>query len=107
MTNIPAPLDVQIAEERARHPTARQAARAGMGFGLVVGAVTAAVQIGMTFMPATLPVHPPAQRAWLEMLVAPLLGSVVTAVVLFEVGAALVRWRRRAGVQAWYRDPAA
>ena len=57
-----------------------------MGFGLVVGAVTAAVQIGMTFMPATLPVHPPAQRGWLAMLAVPLLGSVVTAVVLFEVG---------------------
>jgi hypothetical protein len=102
MPIVPKPLDVQLAEERSRHPTVREAARAGFWFGLISGLVTGALQLAMHLVPSTLPVHAPVTRALPAVFASTLVGSIVTAIVFFELGAAIIRWRRRSAVQGWY-----
>ena len=104
---MPKPLDRQLAEERARHPTPREAARAGVGFGLLIWAAGVALELAERFVPGDM--HPPPPVGWPRELVGlalGLAGALLVSVLLCELGAALVRWRRRLAARVWHPDRA-
>ena len=107
MTEVPKPLDRQLAEERARHPTVREAAKAGAAFGLIVGVVNVILNASDWYNPGSLSgAHAPPMRAVPGYVVVALVGSVIGGVVCCEIGATFVRWRRRLSVRIWHRDRA-
>ena len=107
MTSVPKSLDRQLAEERARHPTVREAAKAGAAFGVIVGVATLILNMGDWYIPGTLSgAHAPPMSALPKYVGAALVGSVIGGVVCCEIGAAVVRWRRRLAVHIWHRDRA-
>ena len=107
--NRPLPLDRQLADERARHPSSREAARAGAGIGLLIWIAMVVLQVIDRFMPALtppLPQPPMSGPRMLQSFVAGLLAAVLTTLLLFDIGAAIIRWRRRLAARVWYRDRA-
>ena len=87
-------LDRQFADERARHPTPQAAACAGAGFALFIGIPTEIDRLAAG--PLT------ARSLGIGLLV--LAIATVLAIVVSELGAALVRWRRRLAARMWYPD---
>jgi hypothetical protein len=108
VTTQPTPLDRQVAEEHARHPTSRDATRAGARFGLFIGAVSLAIDVVSRIVPTDL-THSLA-RSWQSELIGGILGlgvGVLCCVVMAQLAAAVIRWRRRAAAPFWYPDRAA
>jgi hypothetical protein len=100
----PKSLDRQIREEHARHPSVREATRYGARFGLLIGASGIAVDVVSRFLNEDLTPRP--QYGLVAALVG-LATGVLVAVGMAQVGAAAIRWRRRAALRFWYPDRAA
>jgi hypothetical protein len=104
-------LDRQLADERARHPTPREAARAGIRFGFPIGLMGVALLLVDRLVPGELvsSFGPAAPLSWRRLVAAAAVGlatSVLIAVVLAELAAVAVRWRRRLAARVWYPDRA-
>lgn len=102
MATQPTPLDRQVAEEHALHPTNRTAARAGARFGLSIGAAAIAIDVVRRVVPTDL-TPPPTVRSWPSYLLGENLGlgvGVLLGVAMACIGAAVIRWRRRSTV--WF-----
>ncbi len=94
--NSPRPLDRQLADERARHPTPRAAAWAGAGFAWLIG------------IPSVIDRFARGPLTARGLAVAALVLAILTglAVGMAELGAALIRWRRRLAARVWFPDRA-
>jgi hypothetical protein len=98
-------LDRQLADERARHPTPREAARRGDAFGLLIWAVIAGLDLAERLVPSDLHAQPPISwRAWLIGIAFGLVIGLLSSVLLFALSAAVVRWGRRRAARHWYPD---
>jgi hypothetical protein len=106
--SIPKPLNQQLAEERAKHPTPRDAARAGLAFALgIVGPMLAIDLITGSVSAIFAPFH---RFALFGVALGGVLGlsaAIVLSIVFAQLGAAIIRWRRRLHLAVWYRDRAA
>jgi hypothetical protein len=108
VTARPVPLDRQVADEHARHPTPRAATLAGVRFGLMTGGVTIAIDIGNRMLPSDWTPRP--VQSWQSEFVGWMLGlgvGVLVSVAVFQLAAAILRWRRRAAARFWYSERAA
>ena len=108
MTTRPKPLDRQVGEERARHPSVGDATRYGVRFGLLIGSVSIAADVGSRFVNDDRTPRP--SQSWQQWLLGAVVGlavGILFAVLVMQVGAAVMRWRRRVALRFWYPDRAA
>ena len=102
-------LSRQIADEQARHPTPREAAVAGVKFSLPIVATASGLLVFDKLFPGQLA----SSFDWPSVigprfvmgLIGAILSCVFTTVLLFELGAIVIRWRRRMSAKIWHSKP--
>jgi hypothetical protein len=104
------PLDRQLADERARHPTTREATRAGARFGFFLGLIVVSLAVVDLLVPGQFASSfgPPAR--WPRLVAsaaAGLAAYVLVGATVAGLGAVVVRWQRRLAARVWFPDRAA
>ena len=104
------PLDRQLADERARHPTTREAARAGARFGFFLGLIVVPLAVVDLLVPGQFASSFGPPVSWPRLVAsaaAGLAAYVLVGATLAGLGAVVVRWQRRLAARVWFPDRAA